>query len=266
MYAKARVVRPAGVLVVGPSTVFVDDIFAVLPALGETSVRLSALGTQPDLPRGWGPTAGTRRRRWRPRGWSGWRRCSHASCDTSVPRRVPDLVVARWGTTVTVRVTVRGGDLARCRSQVRHSARSHNGGRAAFSTVAQDLPWRVWERRPGATRTESDGRGDFEVWLRSDPPFRRMRDAAWPVLLPAEVMVRLQAGNCRCASSARTCSTRPSWSRCTPMQWRMLARRGRSERWVKSRVGRAPARGSGNAAGPRRRSGRGLRVVPGATG
>jgi hypothetical protein len=108
-----------------------------------------------------------------------------------VPRRVPDLVVARWGTAVTVR----GGDLARRRSQVQRSARSHNGSRAAFATAATELAWRVWDRRPGATRTESDDRGDFDAWLRTDPAFRRLLDDAWPVLLPPAVMARLQAGD-----------------------------------------------------------------------
>jgi hypothetical protein len=192
MYAKREWYARRGVLVVGPSPVFVDYIGAVLPALGETSVRLAALGGLPDLPRGWAVD-----------GWDppdavvakGSARMAtllqRVVRHLGVPRRLSDLVVARWGTSVTVR----GGDLARRRSQVKRSARSHNSGRAAFSTAAQELAWRAWERRPGATRTESDDRGDFDAWLRSDPAFRRMLDAAWPVLLPAQVMGRLQAGD-----------------------------------------------------------------------
>jgi hypothetical protein len=192
MYAKREWYARRGVLVVGPSPVFVDYISAVLPALGETSVRLAALGTLPDLPRGWvvdgwDPPAAVAAKGSARMATLLQRVVRHLGS----PRRVPDLVVARWGTTVTVR----GGDLARRRSQVGRSARSHNGGRAAFSTAAQDLAWRVWERRPGATRTESDDRSDFEVWLRGDPAYKRMLAAAWPVLLPAQVMVRLQAGD-----------------------------------------------------------------------
>jgi DNA helicase IV len=192
MYAKREWYARRGVLVVGPSPVFVDYISAVLPALGETSVRLAALGGLPDLPRGWAvdgydpPVAvaakGSERMATLLR-----RVVRHLG----VPRRVPDLAVARWGTTVTVR----GGDLARRRGQVQRSARSHNGGRAAFSTAATELAWRAWDRRPGATRTESDDRSDFESWLRTDPAFRRLLDDAWPVLLPAEVMTRLQPGD-----------------------------------------------------------------------
>ena len=192
MYAKREWYARRGVLVVGPSPVFVDYISAVLPALGETSVRLSALGGLPDLPRGWAV--------------DGWDAPDAVAAKGSermatllqrvvrhlgVPRRVPDLVVARWGT----QVTVRGGDLARRRSQVTRSARSHNGGRAAYAAAVQELAWRAWDRRPGATRTESDDRSDFDAWLRGDPSFRALLDAAWPVLLPAEVMGRLQAGD-----------------------------------------------------------------------
>ena len=52
MYAKREWYARRGVLVVGPSPVFIDYIGAVLPSLGETSVRLSDLGSLPVLPRG----------------------------------------------------------------------------------------------------------------------------------------------------------------------------------------------------------------------
>ncbi len=52
MYARREWYSRRGVLVVGPSPVFVDYIGAVLPALGETSVRLASLADLPDLPRG----------------------------------------------------------------------------------------------------------------------------------------------------------------------------------------------------------------------
>jgi DNA helicase IV len=52
MYARREWYSRRGVLVVGPSPVFVDYIGAVLPALGETSVRLASLADLPELPRG----------------------------------------------------------------------------------------------------------------------------------------------------------------------------------------------------------------------
>ncbi|MFP5219131.1 MAG: HelD family protein [Actinomycetes bacterium] len=195
MYARREWYERRGVLVVGPSPVFVDYISAVLPALGETSVRLASLGALPDLPRGWAVDA--------------WDPPVAAVAKGSVrmatvlrrvvkhlggPRRVADLEVVRWGTTVTVR----GGDLARRRAQVGRSARSHNAGRAAFAAAALELVWRAWDRRPGASRSESDapldGRTDFESWLRTDDRFRAWLDATWPVLLPADVMTMLRHG------------------------------------------------------------------------
>ena len=195
MYARREWYGRRGVLVVGPSPVFVDYISAVLPALGETSVRLSSLGGLPDLPRGW--TVG------------GWDTPAAAAVKGSArmavllaravrslggPRRLPDLELSRHGTSFVVR----GGDLARRRAQVLRSVRSHNAGRAAFASAVQELVWRAWERRPGAARLETgpdlDARTDVEAWLRADDAYRRYLDAVWPVLLPAEVMASLRKG------------------------------------------------------------------------
>ncbi|HWG94215.1 MAG TPA: UvrD-helicase domain-containing protein [Mycobacteriales bacterium] len=191
MYARREWYARRGVLVVGPSPVFVDYISAVLPALGETSVRLASLGGLPDLPRGWTvegrdePAAATAK---------GSARMAEVLQRVvrhlGGPRRLPDLEVTRWGATVRVR----GGDLARRRAQVGR-ARSHNGGRAAFSAAALELAWRAWDRRPGAARDEHDDRSDFEAWLRSDDAYRRWLDAAWPVLTPVDVLGRLRSGS-----------------------------------------------------------------------
>ena len=191
MYARRDWYSRRGVLVVGPSPVFVDYIGAVLPALGETSVRLASLADLPELPRGVVVT-----------GWDGPEAVAvkgslrmaellrqvvrHLGGD----RRLRDLEVERWGVTVTVR----GADLARRRAQVARSSRSHNGGRAAFSAALVELAWRAWQRRPQATRDEADDREDFGSWARADPAFRRALDAAWPVLLPWQVLTALRAG------------------------------------------------------------------------
>lgn len=195
MYARREWYERRGVLVVGPSPVFVDYISAVLPALGETSVRLASLADLPDLPRGWSV--------------DGWDPPAAAVAKGSArmaellrrvvrhlsgPRRVPDLVVRRWGT----QVSVRGSDLARRRAQVGRGHRSHNAGRAAFGAAVLELAWRAWERRAGAARAETDpgldGRTDFEQWLRADDSYRSWLDEVWPVLAPAEVMTSLRKG------------------------------------------------------------------------
>ena len=191
MYARRDWYSKRGVLVVGPSSVFVDYISAVLPALGETSVRLASLAELPELPRG--------------AAVSGHDSPAAVAVKGSVrmvellrrttrflggSRRLDDLEIERWG----VSLSVRGGDLARRRAAVLRSARSHNSGRAAFAAGVAELCWRAWQRRPQATRIEADDREDFLSWLRADPAFRRALDAAWPVLLPWEVLTALRTG------------------------------------------------------------------------
>jgi len=200
MYARREWYSRRGVLVVGPSPVFVDYIGAVLPALGETSVRLASLADLPELPRGVVV--------------SGWDSPQAVAVKGSVrmaallrevvrhlggDRRLADLEIDRWGASVTVR----GADLARRRVQVARSSRSHNGSRAAYSAALVELAWRAWQRRPQATRIESDDREDFALWLRGDPAFRRSLDAAWPVLLPWEVLSALREGRLPLAQLGR---------------------------------------------------------------
>ena len=200
MYARREWYARRGVLVVGPSPVFVDYIGAVLPALGETSVRLASLADLPELPRGVVVT--------------GWDAPAAVAVKGSArmavvlralvrslggARRLPDLELLHWGVTVTVR----GGDIARRRSQVVRSSRSHNSGRAAFAAGLVELCWRAWQRRPEAGRLEEDDREDFASWLRGDPAFRTALDTAWPVLRAWDVLTRLRAGRLPLAPLAR---------------------------------------------------------------
>ena len=200
MYARREWYSRRGVLVVGPSPVFVDYIAAVLPALGETSVRLASLADLPELPRGVEVT-----------GWDGPAAVAVKGSARMVDvlralvrsqagaRRLADLELLHWG----VSVTVRGGDIARRRSQVHRSSRSHNSGRAAFAAALVELCWRAWQRRPEAGRIEEDDREDFASWLRSDPAFRRALDAAWPVLQPWALLSRLRSGELPLGDLAR---------------------------------------------------------------
>ena len=191
MYARREWYSRRGVLVVGPSPVFVDYIGAVLPALGETSVRLASLADLPELPRGVEVT-----------GWDGPAAVAVKGSARMVDvlkalvrsqagaRRLPDLELLHWG----VSVTVRGGEIARRRSQVSRSSRSHNSGRAAFAAALVELCWRAWQRRPEAGRIEDDDREDFASWLRGDPAYRRALDTAWPVLQAWPLLERLRSG------------------------------------------------------------------------
>lgn len=206
MYARREWYSRRGVLVVGPSPVFVDYIGAVLPALGETSVRLASLADLAELPRGVTVT-----------GWDG---PQAAAVKGSVrmaellrkvvrhlggTRHQRDLEVERWGASIAVR----GSEIAKRRAQVARSTRSHNSGRAAFSSAMVELAWRAWQRRPQATRIEADDRDDFSLWLRGDVHFRRALDAGWPVLLPWEVLTALRTGTLPLRELARDLLSEP---------------------------------------------------------
>ena len=200
MYARREWYSRRGVLVVGPSPVFVDYIGAVLPALGETSVRLASLADLPELPRGvealgWDAPAAVA-----VKGSARMVDVLRALVRSRAgARRLRDLELLHWG----VSVTVRGGEIARRRSQVHRSSRSHNGGRAAFSAALVELCWRAWQRRPEAGRIEEDDRDDFASWLRGDPAFRRALDEAWPVLQPWALLTSLRSGQVPLADLAR---------------------------------------------------------------
>ena len=200
MYARREWYSRRGVLVVGPSPVFVDYIGAVLPALGETSVRLASLADLPELPRGvealgWDAPAAVA-----VKGSARMVDVLRALVRSRAgARRLRDLELLHWG----VSVTVNGGEIARRRSQVHRSSRSHNGGRAAFSAALVELCWRAWQRRPEAGRIEEDDRDDFASWLRGDPAFRRALDEAWPVLQPWALLTSLRSGQVPLADLAR---------------------------------------------------------------
>ena len=192
MYARRDWYSRRGVLVVGPSPVFVDYIGAVLPALGETSVRLASLGRLPHLPGGLEVTADDPPRVAAVKGSERMvpllRRAVRALGGS---RHVPDLELARWGSGLVLP----GDDLARRRSQVGRGSRSHNAGRAAYLSAVTDTAWRAWSRRPGAAREEPGDREDFGRWLRSDPEVLRWLDGVWPVLLPVQVLDALRRGD-----------------------------------------------------------------------
>ena len=200
MYARREWYSRRGVLVVGPSPVFVDYIGAVLPALGETSVRLASLGRLPALPHDLEVTADDPPRVAAVKG---------SARTVTLLRRavrhlggsahVPDLELVRWGSAFALA----GSELARRRGQEQRGARSSNGGRAAYLSAVTDTAWRTWSRRPGAAREEPGDREDFGRWLRSDPELLRWLDRVWPVLLPAQVLAALRTGKLPLARLAR---------------------------------------------------------------
>jgi len=191
MYARREWYSRRGVLVVGPSPVFVDYIGAVLPALGETSVRLSSLGQLPHLPAGLAVTADDPPRVAAVKGSAAMvpllRRLVR---ELGGDRHVPDLELQRWGSGLALS----GAELARRRTQVQRGARSSNAGRTAYLHAVTDLAWRAYRRSPGAAPEEPGDREDFGRWLRTDPELVRWLDRVWPVLRPEQVLAALRSG------------------------------------------------------------------------
>ena len=159
MYARRDWYGRRGVLVVGPSSVFVDYISAVLPALGETSVRLASLASLPNLPGGvtaaaWEPPAATAVKG-SVRMVEVLKRAVRALAD---PGRLPDVEAIRWGHVITLP----GGELATRRAQVRRGAR-------------------IAQRRPGRLRR---GRRRRRLARLAAPAERAQRGAGRPRGLP----------------------------------------------------------------------------------
>jgi len=192
MYAKREWYGRRGVLVVGPSPVFVDYIGAVLPSLGETSVRLSDLGGLPVLPRGLTVNGYDTPAVVALKGSARMAQLlARVVRHLATAARVPDLELTRWGHTFVVPAR----ELVQRRQQITRSPRSHNAGHAAYAAALTEIAWRAWERRPAAARPEPGDREDFGAWLRAAPAFQRVLGLAWPVLVPEQVLAALQSGS-----------------------------------------------------------------------
>jgi DNA helicase IV len=191
MYARRDWYGRRGVLVVGPSDVFVDYISAVLPSLGETSVRLASLAGVPVLPRalslGGDDDAAALAAKGSLRMATLLKRAVRR---TSGRERLQELRIERWGHAFGVSVQ----EQLRRRSHVARSPRSHNAGHTAYVAALVEAVWREWERRPNAAAPEPGDREDFGRWLRHEPRFVRAVDAAWPVLQPTDVLTALRTG------------------------------------------------------------------------
>jgi DNA helicase IV len=200
MYARRDWYGRRGVLVVGPSDVFVDYIGAVLPSLGETSVRLASLGGLPALPRGLAlggdddPAAAV------VKGSARMAALLRRSVrHLGAVHRVRDVHLTRWGHAFVLPAR----ELHDRKAHVSRSPRSHNAAHSAYVATLVESAWRLWERRPNPTKPEPGDREDFGRWLRGDPAFLREVERAWPVLTPAAVLTALRTGTVPLAQVAK---------------------------------------------------------------
>jgi len=200
MYARREVYGRRGVLVVGPSPVFLDYIGQVLPSLGETSVRLASLGGLPRVPARVRVDAHDEPAVAALKGSARMAQVlARLVRGLAAPHEVTDLVLTRWGT----QLIVPAAELAKRRSAALRTSRSHNASRILLASALVEAAWRAWQRRPQATRIEADDAREFAAWLRAEPAFAAALDRLWPVLDPWAVLSRLRTGELSLARAAR---------------------------------------------------------------
>ncbi|MCU1674086.1 MAG: ATP-dependent helicase [Frankiales bacterium] len=179
-----------GVLVVGPSPVFVDYVSQVLPTLGETSVRLVSLETLvPDVQVAARDTPEAAAVKGSLRMAELLRKAVRAA---GRPRTQGMTVVFRGRS-----LTVSGREQAQRRSQLERSPKAHNSLHGQARTALVNLVVRAWIRHADAEdwseRAKDDLREEAAHDLREDPAFEAALQAFWPVLTPAEVFAALRS-------------------------------------------------------------------------
>jgi len=194
MYTHRDLFSRRGVLVVGPSPVFVDYVSSVLPTLGETSVRLVSLeNLVPDRVASARDAADLAAVKGSLR---------MAELLTRVGReagrpRLQDVNVVFRGR--SVRIT--GRDQAARRSQLDRSPKSHNTVNGQARTALANMVTRAWLRaadgQDWTDRAKDELRDEALHDLRDDAAFETALDAFWPVLDADEVFDRLRSGALR---------------------------------------------------------------------
>jgi hypothetical protein len=192
MYSHRERFSRRGVLVVGPSPVFVDYVSQVLPTLGETSVRLVSLETLVT-----GTTVTGRDPADVAAIKGSLRMADLLKRVTRVAGRphVDDFRIVFRGRAVTVP----GREQATRRGQLERSPRSHNSLHGQARTALANLVVRAWIRAAGAEdwsdRAKDDLREEALIDLRDDPVFEQALSTFWPVLDRHEVFARLRSGD-----------------------------------------------------------------------
>ncbi|MDR0416775.1 MAG: AAA family ATPase [Propionibacteriaceae bacterium] len=182
LYSNRRRFENGGVLVIGPSSVFMDYISRVLPSLGEDSVTLRALGqVASDV-----------------LGVSAARLDQVAAAVVKGSLKIlpvlarlvelPVIELPEGGLRVTVKGEVFGISLERLAAIRRQalSNRAYHGARAAAEKAVVAELW----RQPGAAAV-SEGERHFTDLVTESAPFTAFFDAWWPPLEPADVLRRL---------------------------------------------------------------------------
>lgn len=183
LYSHRRRFENGGVLVVGPSRVFMSYIERVLPSLGEDSVTLRAIGSVPS------DVLGFRAERVDSAALHGVK--GSLRMLPVLRRLVNEPLVDQTADQARLRVTVKGEvlildqpELARLRASV---LRHHkvNQGRAA---AEQALLTALWDHKPEELELE---REEFDDLVTDQAAYRMFLQAWWPSLTAVQVLARL---------------------------------------------------------------------------
>lgn len=175
LYRDRRRYEGAGVLLVGPSPVFMSYVERVLPSLGEETVELRALGELVD---------GLRSDRFDPpalaalKGSARMRRFLRRAVRDAPPGSPTQLRLVYGGEVLRLREPT----LARLRTDLHARLHQPNAGPTEVRRTLVDA---LWQARP-EDATWSARRFAEEVTDRTE--FERFARAWWPVLAPAEVL------------------------------------------------------------------------------
>jgi DNA helicase IV len=194
MYTHRERFSRRGVLVVGPSPVFVDYVSHVLPTLGETSVRLVSLETfVPDVK----VTARDAPAAAAVKGSLRMAELLRKTARAAGRPRLEDVSIVFRGRAVIVP----GREQATRRSQIERSPRSHNSLHGQATTALVNLVVRAWIRAAGAEdwsdRAKDELREEAAHDLREDAAFLRAMERFWPILDRHDVFDRLRSGDLR---------------------------------------------------------------------
>jgi len=185
LYTERARLERSGVLIVGPSPVFLRYIDQVLPSLGETGVVFATPGrlypgvtvtAEDPVPlatlKGDGRMAEVL--------------AAAVRDHQRLPRRTIEIVHDDDRTLRLDRDTV-----ARARTRARRSRRPHNGARLVFLRELLDVLTGQVVRQIAGGLLDDDERADVRDGLWSDPAVRRELDGLWPRLTPARLLDRL---------------------------------------------------------------------------
>ena len=173
LYAERRRIAGGGVLVVGPSPVFMSYIERVLPSLGEHEATLRSIGEVVD---------GAVASRSDPfeaavvKGSSRMRRVLGRASRAQAPGAPEELRVYAGGR----QLHVGASELAEVRAQVLRRGARRNRARADAVRSLLDLLWR--KASPGGSRA------DFDTEVTDRDAYSDFVDAWWPALTPGQVL------------------------------------------------------------------------------